>query len=207
MLALDRVGVSASAISRRTGISRTTVRNWIDGKVPGRKPRGRLWVEVSDDGEPVIRHPAAYAYLLGLYLGDGHISPMSRSMRLRVFLDSKYMGIVVRAALAIADSLPGATVSARRRKGVRMYIVSASSIQWGVLFPQHGPGPKHARDVSLRSWQSRITASHPEAFVRGLIHSDGSRFIATQVSRGHTYRYPRYCFGNKSVDITAGPKV
>ncbi len=122
-------------------------------------------------------------------------------MRLRIFLDAKYMEIVARAALAIADSLPGAAVSARRRKGVRMYIVSASSVQWDLLFPQHGPGPKHERDVSLLPWQSRITTRHPERFIRGLIHSDGSRFIANQVSLGHAYQYARYCFGNKSADI------
>ena len=35
-----------------------------------------------------------YAELLGLYLGDGHIVRTSRADRLRIFLDTRYPGIV-----------------------------------------------------------------------------------------------------------------
>ena len=39
--------------------------------------------------------------------------------------------------------------------------------------------------------------------MRGLIHSDGCRFTNTVRSSGKEYRYPRYCFSNKSADIRA----
>ena len=42
---------------------------------------------------------------------------------------------------------------------------------------------------------------HAEELVRGLIHSDGCRFIARQPAKGRIYRYARYCFSNRSPDI------
>jgi hypothetical protein len=38
---------------------------------------------------------------------------------------------------------------------------------------------------------------------RGLMHSDGCRFVAAQRVGGKTYRYSRYSFSNKSDDIRA----
>ena len=40
---------------------------------------------------------------------------------------------------------------------------------------------------------------HPDALLRGLIHSDGCRFINT----GTNWRHPRYAFSNTSDDIRA----
>jgi hypothetical protein len=37
--------------------------------------------------------------------------------------------------------------------------------------------------------------------VRGLIHSDGCRFLARQKSDGAVYEYARYAFANRSSDI------
>jgi hypothetical protein len=72
-----------------------------------------------------------------------------------------------------------------------------------VLFPQHGPGRKHERRIVLTRWQRDITAAHPRELVRGLIHSDGCRFVANQRVGGRTYRYTRYSFSNRSEDIKA----
>jgi hypothetical protein len=69
------------------------------------------------------------------------------------------------------------------------------------LFPQHGRGRKHQRRIVLADWQAQITAQEPEAFVRGLMHSDGSRFVANQRVGATTYRYVRYGFTNRSADI------
>jgi hypothetical protein len=70
-----------------------------------------------------------------------------------------------------------------------------------LLFPQHGRGRKHERAIHLVPWQSAITEQHPEDLVRGLIHSDGSRFIARQRVCSKTYEYVRYGFANRSDDI------
>ncbi len=42
---------------------------------------------------------------------------------------------------------------------------------------------------------------HPEALLRGLIHSDGWRGTNSVVVRGKRYAYPRYNFSNASADI------
>ena len=47
-------------------------------------------------------------------------------------------------------------------------------------------------------WQLELVRRTPEHLVRGLIHSDGCRFINT--GRGD-WRCPRYCFNNLSEDI------
>jgi hypothetical protein len=44
---------------------------------------------------------------------------------------------------------------------------------------------------------------HPEALIRGLIHSDGCRSANTISSAGYHYSYPRYLFSNRSDDIRA----
>jgi hypothetical protein len=82
-----------------------------------------------------------------------------------------------------------------------MVIVSCYSKVWPRILPQHGPGPKHSRPIELKRWQAEITAQHPANLIRGLIHSDGSRFVAKQRSGGRLYSYDRYCFSNRSEDI------
>ena len=73
------------------------------------------------------------------------------------------------------------------------------------MFPQHGPGRKHNRKIALEDWQQKIVDRHSGMFLRGLFHSDGSRFVnwvhaVTRAGR-QEYEYIRYYFGNKSRDI------
>ncbi|MGH2841462.1 MAG: helix-turn-helix domain-containing protein, partial [Solirubrobacteraceae bacterium] len=76
------------------------------------------------------------------------------------------------------------------------------SKHWPCLFPQHGPGRKHERAITLTTWQREIVARHTRELLRGLIHSDGSRHLNTVRSpAGKTYAYPRYEFSNRSADI------
>jgi hypothetical protein len=145
---------------------------------------------------------AAYTYILGIYLGDGHIAHMRRGVyRLSVGMDSVYIEVVEEVTRRLREVLPQNRVSLRRPKGCRAVYVQIYSKLLPELFPQHGPGPKHMRDVSLEPWQRAITTNHPQALIRGLIHSDGCRFIANQRRHSKVYRYPRYCFTNVSPDI------
>lgn len=68
---------------------------------------------------------------------------------------------------------------------------------WLELFPQHGPGRKHERKIELHQWQREIVESNPKNFLRGLIESDGCRFVRTVDGVG----YPSYSFSNRSPDI------
>lgn len=69
------------------------------------------------------------------------------------------------------------------------------------MFPQHGKGPKHKRRIVLAGWQGEILTVHVEPFLRGLIHSDGTRFVATERKGRNVRRAPRYAFKNSSEDI------
>jgi hypothetical protein len=60
---------------------------------------------------------------------------------------------------------------------------------------------KHLREIKLSDWQQRIVDDQTEHFLRGLVHSDGCRFINRVRVRGKTYEYPRYNFTNASADI------
>ena len=190
-LALSSEGLDASQIARLLSVPRRTVADWLSGRVPRVKSevRGDLVVE---------RAPHAYPYLLGLYLGDGCLSEHRRGVyKLRIWLDAAYPGIIDECAAAIADVVPAGRVGRLPRTGdVEVY---AYSKRWPALFPQHGSGLKHHRPIVLVDWQREVVEQAPGLLLRGLIHSDGCRFINT----GRNWRSPRYAFSNRSDDIRA----
>jgi len=67
------------------------------------------------------------------------------------------------------------------------------------VFPQHGPGKKHERPIALEQWQTDLVLQDPRWLLRGLIQSDGCRFLNT----GRNWRHARYSFSNYSDDIRA----
>jgi hypothetical protein len=145
---------------------------------------------------------SSYAYLLGLYLGDGWIATMPQgTFSLRIWLDQRYPGIIVAASQAMADVRPRGKV--RVFASVGCSVVSSYWKNWPTVFPQHGSGRKHTRRILLTDWQQRITAGQPRELIRGLIHSDGCRFVANQRVGEKSYRYSRYSFSNRSEDIKA----
>jgi hypothetical protein len=79
------------------------------------------------------------------------------------------------------------------------------SRHWPCLFPQHGPGRKHARKIELAEWQAGIVQRYPGEFARGLFHSDGWRGVNRVRRRlaggDRWYEYPRYMFTNESAGI------
>jgi hypothetical protein len=85
--------------------------------------------------------------------------------------------------------------------GERCVEVSSYWKHWPCYFPQHGPGPKHQREIVLSGWQRRIVDQHVEPFLRGLIHSDGTRIVTTERKGRYVRRAPRYGFSNRSEDI------
>ncbi len=194
--ALFATGMSSTEVARLLGIPRSTVRDW-------RLGRGRTRVRSGCEVHSISRLDVrAYSYLLGIYLGDGCISSYPRDVfRLRITLDAIYPGIVTECAKAIEAVAPGKKAAILRRRGERTVEVSAYWKHWPCLIPQHGPGRKHLRPIVIRAWQRRIIAAHPEPFLRGLIHSDGSRIIATERKGDRVRRAPRYAFKNASEDI------
>jgi hypothetical protein len=194
VLALAGDGLNHCEIARRTGIPRATVRDWVNGKTPsGSRSRRPSWPH--DEALPGPR--AEYAYLLGLYLGDGSLAAHPRGVyRLRVTLDAAYPGIIASCAEAVT-AVSGNAAGIYKRPGEGCKDVGTYWLHWPYVLPQHGPGMKHTRPIVLVDWQQRIVDAYPEEFLRGLVHSDGSRSINRVSGRS----YPRYMFSNRSADI------
>nr|WP_181442164.1 sigma-70 region 4 domain-containing protein [Streptomyces tateyamensis] len=204
-LLLLRDGTPNADAARRLGVPNGTVGSWKfgdrarRGENPGRK-RSVCPTHYGDQ----LNEPA-YSYLLGLYLGDGHIlQPKGRRyFHLAVTCDDKWPGHMDTVEQAMRDVLPTNSPFRVRRTGC--HDVKIYSQHLPCLFPQHGPGKKHERPIILEPWQQTIVDAHPWGLLRGLLHSDGCRIInwTSKTVNGvpKRYEYPRYFFTNKSSDI------
>jgi hypothetical protein len=202
------LGLNHCEVSRRTGVPRPTVRDWANGKLPhsferrrglsGRSTGPGVCERCGADRHDFARLSSSYVYLLGLYLGDGTISKHRRGVyKLRIFLDKRYPNVVGECEAAMKAVLPFNTVN-KFLTVSNCFEVFSYSKAWPCLIPQSGPGAKHTRPIELALWQREWVDLIPELFLRGLVHSDGCRFINT--GRGR-WRYPRYAFSNASSEI------
>lgn len=193
-------------IARITGIPRATVRDCINkfGTVAGLENyrfgnfeiNGESsllhYLKQSDDPQNIHE---SYAYLLGMYLGDGCISQMKRVHRLRITLDKQYTGIIQTCVEGLETLFPDNQIGIVDKVGC--VDVSLYHKYLPQIFPQDGDGRKHNRDIILEEWQEQIVDQYPLEFLRGLYHSDGSR--SQNIVKGRNY--PRYTFSNVSDDI------
>jgi hypothetical protein len=204
-------GLNDCAIARLTGLPRTTVRDWrqtrrwLSDKTTGSGASAIGTESCAQCGHPRHRFDKLgdrYVYLLGLYLGDGHIVHHRRGVyRLTITLDARYPGIVAECREAIQAVMPAGRVGLHFRHGGTCAWVTNSSKQWPCLFPQHGPGKKHERRIELSDWQLSLVERQPRQLLRGLIHSDGWRGTNRVRHGDETYEYSRYNFSNRSDDI------
>ncbi|MFD9032972.1 helix-turn-helix domain-containing protein [Streptomyces sp. NPDC059567] len=204
-LSLLRGGATNADVARELNVPKGTIGYWkhVDratrGECPGRhSPKCPLC-----DGRELDE--AAYAYLLGLYLGDGHIIK-NRAMRvpsLSITCANSWPVLIRECVRAMESVLPDNSACRVQRQGCQEVKITSQHL-W-CLFPQHGPGKKHERRIALEPWQQAIVDAHPWAFIRGLIHSDGCRIVnwTEKIIGGRVkrYEYPRYFFTNSSPDI------
>ncbi|TQM69936.1 hypothetical protein FHX41_3654 [Actinomadura hallensis] len=208
-LALLGQGLTVSEVSRRTGVSRYAIREWSLRADQNRDLYAKHGTPCPRCAEPPrLPDPeGTYAYLLGLYLGDGYISPVGDRRKnvwsLRIVCADAWPGLVEQCSAALIAIRPDNKVRLIPRVGC--VEVNSYSKHWPCLFPQHGPGKKHERKIELAPWQREIVDEFAMDLVRGLLHSDGSRFV-NRVRRPlkggeRWYEYPRYNFTNVSLDI------
>ncbi|MDA2805570.1 helix-turn-helix domain-containing protein [Nocardiopsis suaedae] len=204
-LRLHAQGWTDRRVAESVGVSIWTVRHWRTGRRRG--PRQESYREDRTTycplcaGAPLDEN--AYAYLLGLYLGDGHIVRARKgTYLLAIYCSAIYTDLVEECRSSVRAVFP---VKPFTREKPGCTVVQAVSKHWPCIFPQHGPGPKHSRLIKLDAWQQEVVRAHPQQLIRGLFHSDGCRAtnrVRRMVSgEWKYYEYPRYSFSNTSKDI------
>jgi hypothetical protein len=98
---------------------------------------------------------------------------------------------------SLHDAFPPIAIGRFRSGKGTTTILSLYSTHLACLFPQHGPGVKHERDIVLEEWQTTIVERRPWDLLRGLIRSDGCVFV----NRTGPYEYLSYEFSNLSAQI------
>lgn len=199
-LTLLAQGRSMLSVSRELGVAHATIRYWRDHPEPKVQAGCIRCQDIPAPPAP----PDGYAYLLGLYLGDGCISSYRKGVYgLRIACSDDWPGLMDECELAMTAIRPNHKVHRVPQLGCCM--MTSLWKHWPCYFPQHGPGPKHLRRIELADWQRKIVDAHPWPLIRGLIHSDGSRFtnwtVRTVAGQPKRYEYPRYMFTNESADI------
>jgi hypothetical protein len=189
------------------GVALKTIRRWRREYQRRGNPRGQRHTSAPcprcADG---LLDEAAYAQLLGWYLGDGWITEARRGVYLLTIVNDRRYTVLNAHLMDLMRAVkPGSRPHQRNRPGC--VYTSVSWKHWPCLFPQHGLGHKHQRPIVLEPWQLDIVNRHPGDFARGLFHSDGCRTTnwTTRAIAGRTkrYEYPRYFFSNESSDILA----
>ena len=198
-------GVPDALNAERHGVAVKTIRRWRRLYARRGLRRGQAHTRARcrrcDDAPLDV---AAYAELLGWYLGDGWIEASPRGVfTLHVYNDVRYPILSAGVVELMQRVKPGGRPHQRLVPGC--CVTSVGWKHWPCLFPQHGPGRKHERDVGLRDWQWHVVEREPAALLRGLFHSDGSRVTnwATRVVAGERkrYEYPRWQLVNHSEQI------
>lgn len=141
--------VPFTEIYRTLGLSRNTVACWLyreRSKI--NSPPDRRCPFCCRPARSVDR-PADYAYLLWMYLGDGHLLTTRRVPLLKVACDLRYPGVINEVGAAMLAC--GARVVGHQRRDGRDDVRS-SWMHWPCLLPQHGPGKKHQRALTLTDW-------------------------------------------------------
>lgn len=137
-LRLSAQGLIDRQVAELCGVSLSAVQKW------------RAGTRRTNEDEDIRRHHScprchgraldseAYAYLLGLYLGDGHILLCKKGVyQLSLACCDTWPGLIEAAADTMATVMPTSSVSRRRHPGCTE--VKSYSKHWACLFPQHGP--------------------------------------------------------------------
>lgn len=207
VLNFRRSGMKISEIVNETGLSRSCINNWINRGAPVRAMKNmieplkspiELITEMTSD---LAEHEArmVYSFVLGMYLGDGCIHAISRSMQFTLSLDKKYNELN-EYVIAVCDLLFNRKASIYDRSVDRgqKTISNCINVKYcnkllGILFPQHGVGKKHTRIIELSEWQ--LSFVNDIYLCQGLFFSDGCYYFDKANSKW------MYSFTNKSSGI------
>jgi hypothetical protein len=185
---LHKDGISQNKIHKILGFDRTTIRQIL------KDPEDYIKKSIPEFNLDNIDRQS-YAFILGVYLGDGCISKTHRQnvFKIRIFCDAKYVNILNEITKSLEIIFPNSKTLKRNHTSVNcieIYLYSSHILK---LFPQHGLGRKHERPIVLEDWQREIIDEYNVEFLKGLIYTDGSFYYSGKYE---------YCnFTNKSMDI------
>src|SRR3954470_5036245 len=137
--ALAAAGRSDAEIAAQIHLPRTTVRDI--RRTATRPVCPRCWRQA----QPMNWGYDDYAFLLGLYLGDGYISRGDRTFRLRLSLDARHPGVIADARRMLERGFCRNRVGLVVADGGSTIVVSVYSSHLPCLLPQHASGVKHRR--------------------------------------------------------------
>src|SRR3954453_2619863 len=160
-------GHSREEVSRWLGVPPSTVCKWATAPPETHAAAAQRECVRCSTPPRLPRYPGSYVYLLGLYLGDGHITQHRRSKALSIYCTASWPGLVEECATAIAAVVPNRVCRVPRQGCIE---VKAYSQHWDCLFPQHGVGMKHTRPIELAKWQTILVEDNPRPLLRGLFH-------------------------------------
>lgn len=186
-------GISQRQIARDLNVDHATISYWIRNNFQTSKKNSSS--TVNDIITLCQKYSSHYAYILGSYLGDGHISKLPRTYRLRIFCNRKYQDIIDRNKHSLQTLFNTNKINILQQLHTQCDEVIVHNKHLDKFFPQHGVGKKHNRDIILLDWQEKIVGDNAEYFIKGLLDSDGCRYKQTNVDRMY------WQFTNKSLDI------
>jgi hypothetical protein len=130
-----------------------------------------------------------------MYLGDGYIDKQPRTYRLRICLHCEQDKVIKDLVDSLSLIFPNNKIQKVKIKNAAALFVGVYSNRLPLLFPHIGSKEKHKRKIKLNYHQKKILSKieNAKSFIKGLIHSDGCRYIIND--------QVRYDFKNKSIDI------
>src|SRR5689334_5710425 len=156
-LSLERLSISQ--IAREVEVSRPTVRAWLSGDRE-RSPECERCGHPPHDFEALP--PREYAYLLGVYLGDGTISAgRRRCYRLRIFMDSRYPRIIGEVVTAMRAVMPPSIAKIQAKPPHNLVEINSYSNAWPCLFPSTARGASTSARSSSRPGSRRSSTASP----------------------------------------------
>lgn len=188
-------GTSKKQCGELLGLSYNTVRKYWDMEgIPQSKVTNQKEIEFinrwSNESNDIDE---TYSYVLGLYLSNGYIATHKYTKCFRLSQNIKYQNLIqehINALQRLFNKQPNIVYP----KNTNAVDIVVGSRDLDFLFPQGTiEGPKNKHPIILEQWQHRIISKYPKQFIRGMMQTDGCRFL--------NKNSVRYSFSNASKDI------
>src|SRR3989338_7635716 len=120
------------------------------------------------------------AYIIGLAIGDGNISKVRNTTRLRISCDDKYPKLIGRITKSLNMLLLQNKVGAVKRPGNCTDVYVYSNHLENLLGWEAEDGPKDIQKVSIPSWITK-RRDYKINCIKGLIKTDGAIYYRSRL--------------------------